>query len=85
MGEIAYRWDPEYESFIMDVIVHARYRGRGYGGAGLELLCDAARGRGVATLRDNVALDNPAIGLFLRHGFAEEWRSDEFVMLRRDL
>ena len=68
MGEVAYRWDPEYESFIMDVIVHARYRGRG-----------------VATLRDNVALDNPAIGLFLRHGFAEEWRSDEFVMLRRDL
>ena len=68
VGEVAYRWDPEYESFIADVIVHARYRGRG-----------------VATLRDNVALDNPAIGLFLRHGFAEEWRSDEFVMLRRDL
>lgn len=85
MGEVAYRWDPEYESFIADVIVHARYRGRGYGGAGLEFLCDAARGRGVVTLRDNVALGNPAVGLFLRHGFAEEWRSDEFVMLRRDL
>lgn len=25
-----------------DVLVHARYRGRGYGGVGLELLCDGA-------------------------------------------
>lgn len=85
VGEVAYRWDQEYDSFITDVLVHARYRGHGYGGAGLELLCDAARRRGIATLRDNVALGNPAIGLFLRHGFVEEWRSDEFVMLRRDL
>ena len=85
VGEVAYRWDPEYDSFITDVLVHARFRGRGYGGSGLELLCDAASERGIATLRDNVALDNPAIGLFLRHGFDEEWRSDEFVMLRRDL
>lgn len=85
MGEVAYRWDPEYASFITDVLVHARFRGRGYGGSGLELLCDAASERGIATLRDNVALDNPAIGLFLRHGFVEEWRSDEFVMLTRDL
>ena len=71
VGEVAYRWDPGYDSFVMDVLVHARFRGRGYGGVGLE--------------RDNVALDNPAIGLFLRHGFTEEWSSDEFVMLRRDL
>ena len=85
VGEVAYRWDPDYDSFITDVLVHARFRGSGYGGAGLELLCDAARERGIAILRDNVALDNPAIGLFLRHGFVEEWRSDEFVMLTRDL
>ena len=49
VGEVAYRWDPDYDSFITDVLVHARFRGRGYGAAGLELLCDAARGRGVAT------------------------------------
>ena len=85
VGEVAYRWDPDYESFITDVIVHARFRGRSYGGAGLELLCGAAHDRGIATLRDNVALGNSAIDLFLRHGFTEEWRSDEFVMLRRDL
>ena len=35
--------------------------------------------------RDGVALGNPAIDLFLRHGFTEGWLSDEFVMLRRDL
>ena len=60
-------------------------RGRGYGGVGLELLCGAARGRGIATLRDNVALDNPAIASSCATAFTKEWRSDEFVMLRRDL
>ncbi len=61
VGEVAYRWDPEYDSFITDVLMHARFRGRGYGGAGLELLCGVARERGTTTLRDNVALDNPAM------------------------
>ena len=40
---------------------------------------------GVTVLHDDIAADNPAIPLFLRHGFAEEYRTDEIVMLRKEL
>ena len=28
VGEVAYRWDPDYDSFITHMLVHARFRGR---------------------------------------------------------
>ena len=83
VGEIAYHFDGE--KYLADVIVHAPYRRRGYGAAGLTLLCDAARKNGVAVLHDDIAADNPSVGLFLRCGFTVEYRTDEIVMVKKVL
>lgn len=85
VGEIAYRLDEERGIYMADVIVHAKYRGQGYGRTGLELLCQAAKENGVDVLYDDIAVDNPAVMLFQRCGFTEEYRTDEIIMLKKQL
>ena len=85
VGEIAYHYDHELQQMIADVIVYSCYRRRGYGAEALELLCSAAKSNGISVLYDDIAIDNPAIRLFLRHGFAEEYRTREKVFLRKAL
>ena len=85
VGEAAYRFDGELDGYVCDVIVHAAYRGRGYGGRGLELLCEAARENGVTRLYDDIARDNPSVELFLRHGFREVKRTETYILVARDL
>ena len=85
IGEIAYHYDEKRKIWLADVIVASEYRGKGYGSAGLQLLCDAANANGVDVLRDDIAVDNPAIGLFLKAGFTEEYRTHEIIMLKKDL
>ena len=85
VGEIAYHYDEEQDIWLADVIVAAEYRGKGYGRTGLDLLCRAAGENGIGVLWDNIALDNPAVRLFLQVGFTEEYRTDEFIMLKKTL
>lgn len=85
VGEVAYRYDEEIEEYIANVIIHSKYRGRGYGSEALELLCENAKHNGVATLYDDVAIDNPAIKMFLTHGFKEESRDSEKIYLKKIL
>ena len=85
IGEIAYHFDGESGICLANVIVRAQYRGKGYGGEALELLCAAAKENGIAELWDNIAADNPSVRLFLRHGFTEEYRTDEKIYLKRTL
>ena len=85
VGEIAYHYDSEQHIYIADVIVYAKYRGKGFGEQGLLLLCDAAKANGVEKLYDDIAIDNPAIKLFLKVGFYEEYRTDEIIMLKKEL
>ena len=85
IGEISYHYDNERNIYVTDVIVYALYRGKGYGGIGLNLLCSAAKKNGVDVLYDDIAIDNPAITMFLKHGFVEEYKTDEIIMLRKDL
>lgn len=85
VGEAAYHFDEELGGYVCDVIVHAACRGRGYGGRGLELLCKAAKENGVDRLYDDIALDNPSVALFLRHGFREIKRTEAYVLVARDL
>lgn len=44
------------------------------------MLCDAAKANGIAVLYDNIV-----IKLFLKCGFYKEYRTDEIIMLRKDL
>ena len=85
IGEIAYHYDSERRLTVADVIVYAPYRGKGYGGTGLDLLCGVAKKNGVKVLYDDIAMDNPAVAMFLKHGFTEEYRTDEIIMLRKEL
>ena len=85
VGEIAYHYDEEQKIHIADVIVYAKFRGRGFGEQGLSLLCEAAKTNGIDILYDNIAIDNPAIKLFLKLGFYEEYRTDEVIMLKKEL
>ena len=85
VGEAAWHYDPGRRICMTDIIIMARYRGLGYGSRALELLCDAARNAGIRELYDDIAAGNPGIGLFLRHGFREEYRTDEIIMLKKEL
>lgn len=85
VGEIAYHYDEERFIWLADVIVASEYRGKGYGTSGLQLLCQAVAKNGVDFLRDDIAIDNPARAMFLKAGFTEEYRTDEIVMLKKNL
>lgn len=90
-GKADYCWlsyEPENDDrriFVADVIIHALCRGIGYGSSGLDLLCEDAKKNGVTLLYDDIAIDNPAITIFLKHGFVEEYRTDEIIMLKKEL
>ena len=85
VGEVAYHYDSEYEGYVADIIVYSAYRGRGYGSEGLSLLCNAARENGIEVLYDDIAIDNPAISMFLKQGFYEEYRTDDKIVLKKEL
>ncbi len=85
VGEIAFHYDKERGIWAADIIVASDYRGKGYGAEGLRLLCEAAEGHGIDVLRDDIAIDNPAIGMFIQNGFSEEYRTDEIIMLKKEL
>ena len=85
IGEVAYHYYEQRQIWTADMIIYAPLRGQGYGSRGLEMLCKAARQAGIEVLYDDIAIDNPAIGLFRKHGFVEEYRTDEIIMLRKDL
>lgn len=85
VGETAYHFDDELGVYICDVIVHASCRGKGYGREGLLLLCEAAKANGVEKLCDNIALDNPSVQLFLKCGFREVSRNEEYILVGKDL
>lgn len=85
VGYISYHYDRELGMFCCEVLVAAQYRGRGYGRAGLALLCAAAKENGVKTLYDTIALDNTATKLFLEAGFRERRRTEEYIFLEKEL
>ena len=85
VGEVAYHYDPEYDGYVTNVIIFSAFRGKGYGAQGLELLCAAAKENGINALYDDIAIDNTAVRLFLKQGFYEVYRTDEKIVLKKDL
>ncbi|MCD8120489.1 MAG: GNAT family N-acetyltransferase, partial [Lachnospiraceae bacterium] len=67
------------------VTAHEISNSKGYGRYALEELCREAKLNGIKRVYDNIALDNPSVKLFKRFGFVEEYRTDEIIMLRKDL
>lgn len=85
VGEVAYHWSDKWGGYMANVIVLGAKRGHGYGSAGLSLLCEQAKARGVKALYDDIAIDNPAIEMFLSAGFFEVARTDQIILLKKDL
>ena len=85
VGEVAYHFDERLRVWLADVLVAACHRKKGYGTEALRLLCESAAANGIAVLRDNIAAGNPALSLFLKAGFTEEYRTDEYIMLEKRL
>lgn len=83
VGEIAYHWDREADMCLANVIVFAPHRGRGFGRAGLRLLCEAAKAQGVDVLFDDMARDNPAMDLFLSEGFELVEEREKIILLKK--
>ena len=85
IGEAAYHYIEKEDRYMIDVIIYAPYRGKGYGGEALDLLCQIAKENGIDVLWDDIAIDNPAIDMFLKHGFKEICRDEEEIDLRKEL
>ena len=85
VGEIAYHYDAETQYEIADVIIYSKYRRKGYGSEALDLLCWVVKNNGISVLYDDIAIDNHAITLFLKHGFVEEYRTKEKIILKKEL
>ena len=81
VGEIAYRYDSGFQAYIVNLLVEAKHRGKGYGRQGLRLLLETAEANGITRLCDTIAADNPAVALFLDSGFTEVWRNDDCIMV----
>ena len=69
VGEVALHYSNSYDGFIVDIIIHSSFRRKGYGATGLDLLIEKAKEMGLKYIFDDIALDNPAITLFLKKGF----------------
>ncbi len=85
VGEAAYYYDEKKKIYICDVIILAKYRNRGFGSAGIRLLCEAAKKNGIMTLYDDIAADNPSYQLFLKNGFEIDYQDNTIVMVRKTL
>lgn len=85
VGEAAYHYEADTGRYLCDVIVHAKYRGRGFGALGLNLLCEAAKAKGIEELFDDILLNNPSVHLFLKNGFEEVGRTEEAYIVRKKL
>lgn len=85
VGEIAYHIKGTKNMCMADVIIASKYRGKGYGKEALNLLCEEAGKNGIDCIYDNIAIDNSAVNLFLEAGFHEEYRTEEFILLKKEL
>ncbi|MBR2066820.1 MAG: GNAT family N-acetyltransferase, partial [Solobacterium sp.] len=85
VGEIAYHFDKEIKGYIANVIIYSPYRRKGYGDEALKLLCTVANKNGIDAIYDDIAIDNPAIQLFLDNGFIEIYRTKEKAILKKVL
>lgn len=85
IGEVAYHYKNDKDIFICNIIVQAKYRGKGYGTEGLNLLCEYALKNGITMLYDDIAADNPALSLFIKNGFVIDYQNDDIVMTKKVL
>lgn len=85
VGEIAYHFDTQRNIHLCDVIILAKYRNKGFGTKGIQLLCNAAKENGITALYDDIAADNLSFRLFLKNGFTIDYQNHDVVMVKKML
>lgn len=79
VGEVAYHYDLKTKRYLCDILIDAQYRKKGYGKLALNLLVECAKKRGIKQFYDDIAIDNPAIDLFLKYGFKKITTTKEYL------
>ncbi|MGO4723419.1 MULTISPECIES: GNAT family N-acetyltransferase [unclassified Inquilinus] len=81
---VTWSWSIEFggrDAFIDDLYIEPAHRGRGHGGAVLEILAELLRAEAVHAVHLEVEAGNPgAARLYRRHGFAG---TDRTILSRR--
>ena len=85
VGEVCFQYDNEFDCYVCGMIVKDCYRGLGFGREGLLALLNEANKLCITEVYDNIAIDNSSINLFIKCGFKEEYRNDEFIMMKKVL
>ena len=85
VGEIAYHIDRDTGYALANVIIYAPFRRKGFGGEALDLLIRAAKENGISVLYDDIAIDNTAKEMFLKHGFIEEYSTEDKIFIKKEL
>lgn len=85
IGEVSYYYEPEYDEYILNIIIQYEYRQKGKGKEALLLLCQKAKENGIKFLCDDIDANNPAISLFRQAGFKEIWQKGHIIMLKKRL
>ena len=85
VGEVAYKFDETRNVYILNIIIHNKYRHNGYGKQGIRLLCKEATNNGICEIYDDIAIDNTSIELFKDLGFIEVYRTNEYIMVKKQL
>lgn len=79
VGEVAYHFQSDSNSYVCNIIIMDKYRNKGYGRLGLMALCAVAKENGIETLYDNIAVDNPSLSFFLNLGFKIEYQTNVYT------
>lgn len=85
IGEVSYYFEDEYNEYVLNIIIHHKYRRQGKGKEALTLLCQKAKENGLRFLCDDIDINNPAIKLFKKLGFKETWQKGHILMLKKRL
>ncbi len=85
IGEVSYYYEPEYDEYILNIIIQYEYRKKGKGKEALLLLCQQAKENGIRFLCDDIDVNNPAITVFKQAGFKETWQKGHIIMLKKRL
>ena len=69
--------------YMISIIIDSNYRNIGIGNAVLNLLIDDAKQKGINELYDEIAIDNPAINLFLKNSFMIVKENKESIVIKK--
>ena len=70
VGYVNYHYNKSYNRYECGILIDSKYRGKGYSKKALQLLCNAARAKGIKELYDNFEIDRDnTLNIFKQVGF----------------